>query len=121
MDILNVEPFLCKFRWLINLQNKILFHDRQCNFLLTGSGLHSTRMVLSGPNWPDLTMRGREVPQAAATSLHGVCVPGGDHLEHHKDNLGLLRPLKVNRNMHLSVSEPNFVFQISQPPITAQK
>ena len=52
MKILNTEPFLCKFRGLRYLQNKMWFRDKQVHLLMTWSGSHSTRVFLRGPSWP---------------------------------------------------------------------
>ena len=52
MKILNTEPFLCKFRGLRYLQNKMWFWDKQVHLLMTWSGSHSTRVFLRGPSWP---------------------------------------------------------------------
>ena len=92
-ETLNIEPFLCKFRGLRFLQNKMWFRDKQVHFLLSWSGSHSTRVVLRGPSWP-LTdqISHLEVLRCPKLAQSVIRVSWGQ-LWHHKDNLALLRPL----------------------------
>ena len=93
-------------------------------FILTWSCPHITRVVL---RWPDglLTgpiitsepLRGPKLPQLVSQGVSGPLSGQSGHL---KATLRQWGPLQVSINMYLSISEPGFVLQISQPPKIAQ-
>ena len=108
---------ICKTKWGSEIHKFI--------FILTWSGPHNTGMARWCPNWP-LTglvipweaLRGPKLPKLVSQGLAGPVRCQSGHLE---VNLTLLRPLQVIPNLTLSVSESNFVLQISHLPNIAQK
>ena len=89
------------------------------------SGLNSDRLAprctnwpLSGPGHPWETSLGNSGPlRASQDMIRSVRVEMG----HLRAILVLWGTLQVSMNMNLSISEPNFVLQISQSPNNAQK
>ena len=123
-SLLNTKPTFCYFRGLRYLQDKMKFRNRQVH-IHTGlkwssqhqSGLEMTRLA---PDWPGHTLRGPHRPQVAPTGLLEVSRQLRSQSGHLKATLRLWGPLQVSMNIYLSISEPGFVLQISQPPKIAQ-
>ena len=93
-------------------------------FILTWSGPHCTRVALRCCDWP---LSGLDTPWKTSwgnlgplKASKGMTSPVRSHSGHLKATLVLWGPLQVSMNMYLSISEPRFVLQISQPPKIVQ-
>ena len=89
-------------------------------FILTWRCPHITREVLrwpvrllTGPIITSEPLRGPKLPQLVSQGVSGPLRGQSGHL---KATLMLWRPLQASINMYSSISEPGFVFQISEPP-----
>ena len=72
------------------------------------------------PEYRGHTLRNPQEPLVAPTGLSGCVWTTQGPFGHIKATRRLWGPLQVSMNMYLSISEPGFVLQITQPPKIAQ-